>query len=214
MAMKKKFLGLAMAAMVALPASSVYADTEGYKTIQGDENQTLNHQVKVTGEVRRADGSAAAGKIEVELPTAMAFAVDQNSSFTGASYTVDNKSGCGIDVSVASFSTTKTGITVKKESELTDSNKNTFDRSNVTLSLQGSVGGQTKKIDLASVADGSVNDKKVLNVAAGSQESISLSGTAGTKEVKNESTQAAEGVDKDGATGEFTLVFSIKKDTK
>ena len=84
MAMKKKFLGLAMAAMVALPATSVYANTtkEGYGTVEFDDKRTHSHSVKVTGEVKTADGTAAAGKITVELPTAMAFMVDENSIFT------------------------------------------------------------------------------------------------------------------------------------
>nr|WP_317331064.1 hypothetical protein [uncultured Romboutsia sp.] len=208
MAMKKKFLGLAMAAMIALPASSVYANS--YTTIQGDDTKVYNQNVAVTGSVSRANGTAAAGKIEVELPTAMTFAVDKDSRFTGATYNVDNKSGCGIDVSVEQFTTTRQGITVKKESEINEN----VDRSNVSLALQGSVGGQATKVDLASVADGTVQNKKVLNVGAGSQGAITLSGTAGTKEVKNNDTQEPEGVDKDGATGEFTLVFSIQKDNK
>ena len=44
MAMKKKFLGLAMAAMVALPASSAYAANNN--TLTGNLNDTLTQEVK------------------------------------------------------------------------------------------------------------------------------------------------------------------------
>ncbi|MEI3045117.1 MAG: hypothetical protein V8T82_05160 [Romboutsia timonensis] len=49
MAMKKKFLGLALAAMVALPATGVYADTMKWK-----KNETLNHNVTVTGSCKKS----------------------------------------------------------------------------------------------------------------------------------------------------------------
>ena len=97
MAMKKKFLGLAMAAMVAMPATGVYANTTtklGDPTTRvEDENSTFTHSVAVSGAVKKSDGSAAAGKITVELPTTMAFTVDEKSDFIGATYNVDNKSG-------------------------------------------------------------------------------------------------------------------------
>ena len=45
-------------------------------TVKGDDTQTLVHNVIVNGEVTKGDGGAPNGKIEVELPTAMAFTVD------------------------------------------------------------------------------------------------------------------------------------------
>ena len=207
MAMKKKFLGLALATMVAMPATGVYA-AGNTQTITGNETSTLNHTIPVTGSVTKSDGTAAAGQITVELPTAMAFAVNEKGKFSGATYEVSNQSGCGIDISVSQFVQTKSGLTLKTTDELTDSNKNTLDRSNVSLVLKGSDKVGQKNVDLAKIANGAINDeaeKKVLNVAAGAQGSIALTGMAGTAE-------AEQGVDKTGATGEFNLVFSIKKD--
>ena len=206
MAMKKKFLGLALATMVAMPATGVYA-AGNTQTITGTDTSTLNHTVPVTGSVTKSDGTAAEGQITVELPTAMAFAVNEKGKFSGATYEVSNQSGCGIDISVSQFVETKSGLTLKTADDL-NREKTTLDRSNVSLVLQGSDNGAQKKVDLAKIANGTINDeaeRKVLNVAAGTQASMALTGMAGTAE-------AADGVDKTGATGEFNLVFSIKKD--
>ena len=80
MAMKKKFLGLAMAAMVALPAAA-YADT----TVQWDEGTTRDVEVTVSGSVKSNTGIAPQGNLEVELPVSMDFGVDQSGTFTGTS---------------------------------------------------------------------------------------------------------------------------------
>ena len=205
MAMKKKFLGLALATMVAMPATGVYA-AGNTQTITGKDTSTLNHTIPVTGSVTKSDGTAAEGQITVELPTAMAFAVNEKGEFSGATYEVSNQRGCGIDISVSQFVETKSGLTLKTADDL-NRDKTTLDRSNVSLVLQGSDNGAQKKVDLAKIANGSINDeaeRKVLNVAAGTQASMALTGMAGTAE-------AQQGVDKTGATGEFNLVFSIKK---
>ena len=97
MAMKKKFLGLAMAAMVALPAAA-YADT-----FQWNEGDTKDVEVTVSGSVKSSTGIAPQGKLEVELPVSMDFSVDQNGTFTGTSYNVTNRSQSNVAVSVANF---------------------------------------------------------------------------------------------------------------
>ena len=109
MAMKKKFLGLALATMVAMPATGVYAasNTGNTQTITGTDTSTLTHTVPVTGSVTKSNGLAADGQITVELPTAMAFAVNEKGEFSGATYGVSNQSGCGIDIFVSQFETTK-----------------------------------------------------------------------------------------------------------
>ena len=105
--------------------------------------------------------------------------------------------------------TTKSGITLKKEDELnTPEKRKTLDRSNVSLVLKGlGDNGNQTKVDLAKIADGtatSESDRKVLNIGIGTQGSMALTGTAGTKTSDGD-------VDTKGATGEFNLVFSIKK---
>ena len=206
MAMKKKFLGLALAAAVALPATGVYADTIG-----GTQNQTLNHNVTVTGTVSNKKGIAPEGKIEVELPTAMTFRVDQDGNFQGSDFSVENKSKVGIDVFVDEFRTNSGNITVKKKTEL-EGQKGTLDRSNVYLELSGNDGGQTKTVDLAKVSETSEDERKILNVSGGNTGLIQLKGGAGTASAAGSSNESPAGIDKDGASGDFTLIYKIKKD--
>lgn len=208
MAMKKKFLGLALAAAVALPATGVYADTIG-----GTQNQTLNHNVTVTGTVSNKKGIAPEGKIEVELPTAMTFRVDQDGNFQGSDFSVENKSKVGIDVFVDEFRTNSGNITVKKKTEL-EGQKGTLDRSNVYLELSGNDGGQTKTVDLAKVSETSEDERKILNVSGGNTGLIQLKGGAGTASATGSSNESPAGIDKDGASGDFTLIYKIKKDNK
>ena len=208
MAMKKKFLGFALAAAVALPATGVYADTIG-----GTQNQTLNHNVTVTGTVSNKKGIAPEGKIEVELPTAMTFRVDQDGTFEGSNFRVENKSKVGIDVFVDEFRTNSGNITVKKKTEL-EGQKGTLDRSNVYLELSGNDGGQTKTVDLAKVSETSEDERKILNVSGGNTGLIQLKGGAGTASAAGSSNESPAGIDKDGASGDFTLIYKIKKDNK
>lgn len=210
MAMKKKFLGLALAAAVALPATSVYAAGEN-NIIHGVDTQTYTQNVKVSGSVSNKKGIAPAGKIEVELPTSMTFSVDEASNFRGVDYNVQNRSSVGVNVLVSEFRTGEGDITVKPKDELT-TDKDTLDRSNVYLELVGYAGGKATSVDLGSLT-GNTNNIKVLNVASGSTGLITLKGGAGTQKVEDES-ENPDGVDKDGAKGDFTLVFKIQKDTK
>ena len=200
MAMKKKFLGLAMAAMVALPASSAYAANNN--TLTGNLNDTLTQEVKVSGSVKNNQGVAPAGKIEVELPTTMSFTVDQTGHFEGVNYQVRNNSAVGISVAVSDFRETNNdpdnGIVLKQHSE----NISQLPRNNVKLALVGNNG----HIDLA---DKSAISRKtpILNVDPNAATgTIQLLGDAGKRTSDSGSKVETNGVDE-----EFTLVFEIKK---
>ena len=211
MAMKKKFLGLALAAAVALPATGVYADTIG-----GNQNDTFTHNVTVTGTVSNKDGIAPEGKIEVELPTSMTFRVDQDGTFEGSDFKVQNRSSVGIDVFVDEFKTNAGGnITVKEKEEL-EQQKTTLNRSNVYLELTGNVGGVKQTIDLSKVSEIEEENRKILNVSGGSTGLIQLQGGAGKNldTGANSSKENPQGIDKNGASGDFTLIYKIKKDNK
>ena len=210
MAMKKKFLGLALAAAVALPATGVYADTIG-----GNQNDTFTHNVTVTGTVANKKGIAPEGKIEVELPTAMTFRVDQDGTFQGSDFRVENKSKVGIDVFVDEFRTNSGNITVKKKTDL-EGQENNFDRSNVYLELSGNDGGQTKTVDLAKVSElqQNENERKILNVSGANTGLIQLKGGAGTALAAGSSNESPAGIDDTGASGDFTLIYKIKKEHK
>ncbi len=192
MAMKKKFLPLLMAGMVVVGTTGlVNADTT---TVTGNDTQTLQSSVTVSGTVSNKQGTAPEGKITVELPTRMSFAVDQKSNVVGGTYTVKNSSKEAIDVYVAEFTTTSGNIEVKPTISEGDN------RSKVKLELTGNA----PTVNLASPLDATSDGVKVANVKGNNTCNITLTGQAGT--APDES-----GVDRDGASAEFNMVFKVKK---
>lgn len=203
MTMKKRFLGLALAAAVALPATTAYA--AGSATITGKDDTPLSHTIAVTGAVSTNEGIAPEGTLTVELPTAMSFMVDKRGELTGGNYTVTNQSAVGIKVSVSDFKVSKGNITVNEAATFNPTAK---DRSNVTLSLDGRTNGISKSVDLHSfLGETSASEVDILDVSAKNSGTLNLTGEAGTKPSDDQAT----GVDAKGATGEFSLVFKIKK---
>ena len=199
MAMKKKFLGLAMAAMVALPAAA-YADT-----FQWNEGETKDVEVTVSGSVKSNTGIAPQGKLEVELPVSMDFGVDQNGTFTVTSYNVTNRSQSKIAVSVANFTeqNKQGGITI-----LPTSDKGTIDtkgRDNVIMAL---VGDNNEYIDLGAFNKSTDSTKELLVVDKNNGVgTIQLAGVAGKQDITS-----ANGISNDtGVSETFKLVFQIKK---
>lgn len=213
MAMKKKFLGLALAAAVALPATTAYAANDT-KTVEMGKNETQNVTVPVSGTIKNSQGQAPEGRIEVELPTKMAFTVDQEGNFTDTTYTIQNKSkDVSIDVSVASFSGgsdsagNSTGIKLHQKGEVSGSRTDKY-RNEIELQLTNSK--DNKEIDLGNFNALSGSQTKLATIAAGDTNSIVLSGVAG-KKLSNELGLSGADVDSKGATEDFNLVFSIKK---
>lgn len=200
MAMKKKFLGLAMAAMVALPAAA-YADTA-----QWNEGETKDVNVTVSGSVKSNTGIAPQGKLEVELPVSMDFSVDQNGTFSGTSYKVTNRSQHDVAVSVADFKETNTqgGIKLLGTSKLSDLNS-TGKRNEVIMAL---VGDGNVHVDLGAFNKTTDSQKKLLVVPKNNGVgTIRLEGIAGTREM-----DTVDNVSNDtGVAEKFELVFQIKK---
>ena len=196
MAMKKKFLPLLMAGMVVVGTTGlVNADTTT-ATVTGNDTQTLQSSVTVSGSVTTNQGTAPAGKITVELPTKMAFAVDKVGNLTGGTYTVKNSSKDAIDVYVAEFTKTSGNINVK---ENLDSGTST--RADVKLELTGNE-------DTVNLADSRLNTSadgiKVANIEGNNTGNITLAREAGT-------VADSSGVDQNGASAEFNMVFKVKK---
>ncbi len=163
-------------------------------TLTGPDTETLTQNVKVTGTVKKKNGIAPDGKIEVELPTTMSFSVDQKGNFSAADFKVTNHSSTDIQVSVSGFmdSTPNSGISVKQIGE--DMSK--LDRSNLNLALLGNTG----YVDLGSKVD---SEKVILEVLPSSSSFISLLGQSGKT--------TGENVDANGAKDQFNLIFNIKK---
>lgn len=200
MAMKKKFLGLAMAAAIALPASSAYAANN---TLTGNSNDKLKQSVTVTGVVNKNDNASPNGTLTVELPTTLSFTVDKDGVFSGAQYQVTNKSSESITVAVAEFSetdySTTSGIQLQSTTKSSDEMQS-LGRNNIQLAL---VGDNKAYVDLSDQSD--VKSKKTLLTVAGNNSTgtIHLLGEAG----KNKTGYAETA----GASETFNLVFEIKK---
>lgn len=222
MAMKKKFLGLALAAAVALPATSVYAapnvtEVDDKKVLNMEATDTGKVTVPVTGTVKKDDGSLPEGKIEVELPTAMAFIVDQDGGVTETEYTISNNSNnVDIKLSVDSFTGgfsgsngSGDGIKIMTGEELTEDNKNQHYRNQVSLTLTKTDG--VDKLDLGKVNKLTGTAKELGKIDAGTHTKLKLKGIAGTKDSSEAHLPEGTDVDKKGAEQEFSLVFSIKK---
>lgn len=212
MAMKKKFLGLALAAAVALPATTAYA-ADDTQSIEMGKNETKNVRVPVSGSIRNKQGQAPEGRIEVELPTKMAFTVDEEGNLPRTTYTIQNRSkDISIDVSVASFSGGSTateggsdGIKLHPSNTVTGHREDRY-RNEIELKLTNE--DNSKNIDLGNFKTLDETQKQLATVDSGETNSIVLSGVAGTKESTD---VGATGVDSKGANEEFNLVFSIKK---
>lgn len=193
--MKKKFLSLLMAGAMVVGAT-MPASASTNQTVGGNDTEVHDANVKVTGTVTKKDGTAAAGRIQVEIPTALTFAVDQSGNFKAPTFTITNRSSCSVDVLVGSFRETikDGGITVQPKTE----NLADKDRSNVQLRLKG----EGQEVDLG----GQLTGTEVLSVIPGGQSSqIQVLGDAGKK---NDGTAD---VDTKGASENFDLVFKIKK---
>jgi hypothetical protein len=161
--------------------------------ISGNDTETLEAIVTVTGNITKADGTLANGKLQVEVPTQLSFTIDQNGNFKSGVFTIKNQSSTEISVSVGQFKETKvnSGITIRPVSEdLTN-----LDRSNIHLYLQGDT-----VVDLGEKIS---SDKELVVVPASDSKIVQLLGSAG----KNDGIE----VDANGASEEFDLVFKIKK---
>ena len=200
MAMKKKFLGLALAGAMTLSASSAYA-AGATQQITVPDGSSVTQDVDVEGIIRGNDGSLPAGRIEVVVPTSMEFTVDQNGNFIAANnYSVENKSSVPVKVEVASFTETNPngGITVKGESYQIQPSSDK--RSTVKLSL---VGNETSLDGITLTHDGITTPKPLLTVQPNGVSGIVLDGEAGQQ---NLDPQDAKGI-----TEKFTVTFKISK---
>lgn len=208
MAMKKKFLGLAMAAMVAMPATSVYAWTANGEILTGNNTDIMNQEVTVTGEVKSSEGTVAEGRLEVILPTSLAFSVDQEGNFTNVNYSVRNNSKCPITVGVQQFSETN-----KKEDEgivlkATNEDMSTLARNNVQMALVGDLdsSGSKRYVDLGDASTQSLTEPtEILDVPSNQTKVIQLLGNAGKNKTLNSDKL------QNGTTETFTVVFAVKK---
>ena len=162
--------------------------------ISGNKTEALKHTITINGTVKKADGGLPDGRIEVELPTAMAFSVDAEGDFLSGTYTIKNNSSIAISVYVDSFmdSNPNEGITIKPKEEQLEG----LDRSNLHIDLVSN----NSYIDLGTVRNKTV---KLLDLNPSSMETLKLRGEAGKEENST--------VDEKGVSEKFSLVFNIRK---
>lgn len=162
-------------------------------TIGGSDTNGLKTTIPIDGVVLGDDGSLPAGRIEVEVPTSMAFMVDQDGKLHGAHYNINNKSDVAIEVFVSAFSETRPnlGITVKQgDIDSGDS------RGTVNLDIHGNSG----KARL--YHQGNMNTK-LSEISPKSIDTLVLTGKAG-KGIDHT-------IDESGAVEDFIMSFRIKK---
>lgn len=196
--MKKKVLTTAMALSMLAPTMTSFAATVDSETemgaVSGIDTNEHSHHMKVKGMVRTSDGAAAEGRIEVSLPTSISFVVDQDGNVqTPTNISLENKSKCGVKVSIANFtdSTPKTGIV------LMDSVDDANIRSQVNLSLSGDTADVTLKHGMAAT--------ELLTLDSGVTKSLVLQGQAGTAK------DTIGAVDTEGVDDNFTLTLKVAK---
>ena len=200
--MKKKLLSLLMAgAVVAGTTMPAFAATT--QTINGLDSAELKADVTVTGTVLDQNGSAPAGRLQVEVPTALSFTVDNQGRLTAGSFTINNQSQSAIDVKVGSFHETKRGTGVDAGITLHDNitGFNTLDRSNVCLVLRHNA------TDV--ILQHGMPETPLVTIAGGSSENVQVLGAAGTDTASPLSTNPD--VDTAGVSETFDLVFKITR---
>ena len=190
--MKKKLLSLLMAGAV-VAGSSVQAFADVYSAIDTD---TINAPVRVTGQVHNANGVAPSGRLDVEVPTALSFTVNQNGKLSAAGFDIKNNSKDAINVKVGSFKETNIGGGIELHDDVVGFDA--MDRSNVCLVLR------SDSNDV--ILQHGINDQELQIIQGGDTARIQVLGDAG-KDTKN--TQSD--VEVNGVSETFDLVFKITK---
>ena len=212
--MKKKFLSLMMAAaVVATTSVSAFAEDR----VLSSEG---NVDVTITGKVMDDDGREPAGTFKVTVPTTATFMVTQGGVLEGTEINVKNDGDQKIDVYAEQFKDlTKedgAGITVVAESALKQK-KRTY----VSLSLEGKAGNVYLKTENAAGKGLYKNmaldqpatqdeDLKLISVAPGHTEKLTLQGRAGEKNKDNDPDNSKV---EEAVSNNFTLTLKIKKST-
>lgn len=202
---KKKVLTTAMALAMLTPTMTSFASSvTGSQTIGGEDTNISSGQISVNGQVRKADGTAAAGRIEVTLPTSVSFVVDQEGKVqTPTNITVTNNSQVPVDVSIANFtdSTPKEGVGITLVPDASGlENKG---RNYVNLVLSGN-DGNSVVLEHDNTTVGTI--LTLGDTTTGSNTAnLVLSGTAGSK-TNDDST-----LENNGTNDTFTITFHVSK---
>lgn len=164
-------------------------------SVSGNDTETLNSDLTITGTISDGNGLAPAGRIEVELPTKVTFTVDQAGNFKGTNFNVNNKSGCDVILTVAQFVEGNPGGGITIDNDISDFTK--VGRTTVGLKLHGTSNGVNESVKL----DNGTSDVDLLTVKSNDSAMLQILGDAGKLTTK----------DTEGAAEDFTLKFKIRK---
>ena len=206
--MKKKFLSLMMAAaVVATTSVSAFANTQNITNLEAEGGQA---NVTITGDIENHEGATKPNTLNVTVPTAANFTVDQHKKFVGTKIKVENNGTQDIDVFAYEFvdPTVSSGVIVKKKGEFSESDKTNI----IALRLEGSSGtayfasnpGLVKgvyKDEEHSGGGETVDGVKLANIAKGGSYELRLEGEVGS------SATVSQTPERDN----FTLKLKIKK---
>lgn len=201
MSMKKKFLALALAGAVAMPV--IANATAPTKVEQGYDTTPIETDVNIEGTVNASNGLAPQGRLQVELPTAMAFTVDAAGNTTvGKGYNISNQGQSPIKVEVTEFRESRPdGITIVPMTNY-DSTTATAGRDKVALTLKG----DGSEIDLNTLATNGQAQVLFSKIEKGTSEGMTLRCVAGTDTSSESGTALQQGIQEN-----FTVKFKISK---
>ncbi len=165
--------------------------------VAGSADETFNADLSIDGIVLKGNGGLPTGRLEVELPTKVAFFVDKDGGFTGSNFEVKNKSGCDVNLIVEQFIEGNPAGGIIINNSINDFTK--VGRGTISLQMSGTSKGVTNTTNL----DSTVSNKDFIRIEAENSAFIHLYGQAGLGKSEQE--------DKNGATETFTLRFRIKK---
>lgn len=195
--MKKKFLSLLMAGVM---VASVAVPAHATKTVIGNEGEDkVNAEIKVTGTVVDESGALPAGRIQVEVPTALSFMVKKDGSIQSQQFQIKNLGDAAVEVRAKAFTDNPGNIDIVKNTDITGGSGATeVARNKVALSLKAQDGTNTS-VELATPE--SFDSALLATVQPNNSGYIALEGIAGQK--SQSVTTAME--------EQFNLILEIKK---
>lgn len=199
MSMKKKFLALALAGMVAMPVVASASNNTQSINIDATQNQTAD--VTITGSVDNNQGQAPAGRIQVELPTAMSFTVDQDGGdiIAANNYQIRNTGQEPVKVEVINFTEQNPSGGI----EIVDSTKKNSISSQARHKVYLGLSNGSKEVDLSTLKGGNRAETLFGGIQKNSSGTLRLVGVAGAT--------SSSTADTNGLSEDFTLTFRVSK---
>ena len=185
------------------------------KNVSISGNDSVEHQISITGNIADENGVIKPGVVQVTVPTKALFTVDKDGNFVGSYINIKNSGHESVDVYAYKFkdATGERYINVKSENDISTNSRDTT-RNNVSLKISGKWSTayfKTEKLGSENsgvyknpqLTDMSTEGVKISTVNSNSTDKLTLNGTAG-KKTSNSDTAISD---------TFTLILKIKKST-